>query len=317
MTKSEISYLPSPGNKITKEQLSVIMAKDVAAAIESLPYIKIIEFKKTNNPFDGDCIVIEVEVERGQVTSCDIKSQERIAIIFPNDGNSFPEVLALRSDFPQVPHLNLRLEEKPCSLCLYDEKYEDIILSWTPIIFIERIRKWLTLTAKGELHANDQSLEPLLFESPYNLIIPFDLFNCTGGSYENLIVRKIPYKDRSFTFVAERLKDIQKFPNETENVAITIQGSPQTHGIINRLPTNIKDLHEFLLKAEINLLNELRTRLPEIKNSSNTVAILKSHLILIINLPKKRTDTGPIETTDLWAFIIDGSLEEVGIGIGI
>ncbi len=42
-----------------------------------------------------------------------IRSVERIALVFSPDDVSYPDVLALRADFPRVPHINLRVDEFP------------------------------------------------------------------------------------------------------------------------------------------------------------------------------------------------------------
>ncbi len=171
------NYLDAPGDVISKCDLKISKAREVVTAIEKLPYFDLRELRKLSNGTEAEVVVFDAEIEVGQVAIHDIRGSERIAIIFPAKDNSFPEVLALRDDFPKVPHLNLREQEKPRSLCLFDEKYSEFKLHWTPTLFLERIREWLSLTAKGELHAHDQPLEPLLMGSPMHLIIPFDLFS--------------------------------------------------------------------------------------------------------------------------------------------
>ena len=65
-------------------------------------------------------MIFEVEVQRGQHSAHDVRRRERIAAVFREDDAVAPEALALRSDFPLVPHvkaLNLTfLEEFPRSL---------------------------------------------------------------------------------------------------------------------------------------------------------------------------------------------------------
>ena len=58
-----------------------------------------------------------------------IERQEPLAATFPEDDSRAPEVISLRRDFPSAPHLNLRIEELPKSLCLYDQPYENVRLA--------------------------------------------------------------------------------------------------------------------------------------------------------------------------------------------
>lgn len=241
-------YLDTPGDVISKYDLKISKAREVVIAIEKLPYFALRELRKLSNGTEAEVVVFDAEIEVGQVTIHDIRGSERIAIIFSAKDNSFPEVLALREDFPKVPHLNLREQEKPRSLCLFDEKYSEFKLRWTPTLFLERIREWLSLTAKGELHAHDQPLEPLLMGSPMHLIIPFDLFSQENSDNPNLLViRRADCSENRMTLIAEGVENIPLEKNEFKYIATTIQCLPQPHGIINRQPLNLYELHKFLL----------------------------------------------------------------------
>ena len=70
--------------------------------------------------------MLEVDVEVPQYPAYDIRHRERIAVAFSVNDQTQPEVLALRRDFPLVPHINLGVTELPRSLCLYDRPYHEI-----------------------------------------------------------------------------------------------------------------------------------------------------------------------------------------------
>src|SRR5262249_44054366 len=125
-------------------------------------YARLVEVRRVNGPGPGDVVVMDVQVERPQRIVHPILHEERIAVIFFDHDSTFPDVLALRADFPHVPHTNLRDKELPRGLCLYDQPYENVKLDWTPARFLNRIRYWLQHTATGTLHGEDQPLEPLL-----------------------------------------------------------------------------------------------------------------------------------------------------------
>lgn len=80
---------------------------------------------------------------------------------------------------------------------------------------------------------------------------------------------------------------------------ITIVGSPQLHGQIRKAPENIKELHEFLGNTQINLKDKLRA---EFRNLGDDKNLLNSGLIVMVILPKKRTEGEQPETNEIRAF---------------
>lgn len=317
-----IKYLAAPGEIIKLGDLRILKAVEVAAIVTRLPYFKFIECRKITKPAEAEVVVFDADVEVGQQINYDILRSERIAAKFSVTDDLSPEVLALREDFPIVPHLNLRIDEKPRSLCLFDERYDELKLHWTPTMFVERIREWLSLTAKGELHAEDQPLEPLLMAPPFNLVIPFDLFrHNNAGEFELLIVHGRQFGENGVTLIAEREADTilaDQSKGKVEFVAIPILGEAQPHGIIHRQPSNISELHDFLLKAKIDLLSKLRESLQlllTLRKKGPKRDYVDSKLILIIYLPKTNKLDKP-EATDIWAFVSSKTIREIGVETG-
>jgi hypothetical protein len=149
-------YIIPKGEQIDLKKLHVPKARELAYALfnKKIEFAELVECRTDKGE---DIVVFNVDVEVPQIRKYPINSNERIATIFFEEDNDFPEVLALRSDFPRVPHLNLRSVEFPRSLCLYEGEYRDIKSQWTALHFIERIRKWLSDTARGILHQDDQA----------------------------------------------------------------------------------------------------------------------------------------------------------------
>jgi len=309
----ETNFIKAPGDEIVAVDLVIEKAREAVRLIEKLPFFSLLCVNRLEN---GDEVVtFEAEIEVGQRTKHDVRPLERIAIVFPFTDDAFPEVLALRDDFPKVPHINLRLQEKPRSLCLYDIKYSESKLRWSTVEFIERIRQWLSLTAKGELHAVDQPLEPLI-ASPFYLVLPHNLFQTLDEKRNLLLVRKVESGDEKITFIAHRLEETPTFKGEVPYVAALINTPPLVHGVINNQPHNLLELHETLSLAGTDLLGILRKMLPDLKNDPSW-KLLKANLILIVNIPKLRTQGAEPEANELWAFLMPRSIEEIGIDIGI
>jgi len=308
------TYLPAPGLPIAPAELRVPKASELAQTILSdrLAFVTLVECRREEAPDTTEIIVVDVEVERGQRTVHDIRPIERIAIHFFADDQRLPEVLALRVDFPVVPHLNLRPQELPRSLCLFEETFDEVRLRWTAAWFIERIRTWLALTAKGELHAPDQPLEPLLSWASVHLVLPLELFGAQHAVKPTRLMVYVQTDSGGKTTYIAALQQGQDRDSRPSCVATTVQGSPQPHGIIRRLPRTLKDLHDFLAVAGIDLLETLRQRLKQWLLENSLAHVRDVPLIIIVFLPKTRIDGGAVEANDYYTFMSESSLGMVG-----
>jgi hypothetical protein len=308
------NYVSVPGVLVTCEELEIAKAKAVALALHSLPYVHLLECRRFSDARVKEIVVFDTEVEVGQRPVYEIHPIERIAVVFSADDAVEPEVLALRKDFPQVPHLFSKPDDIPRRLCLYADSFDEVKLRLTAIRFIERIREWLALTAKGKLHQQDQPLEPLLLESAGTIVIPYDIFSCTDARTPKLLAIKGINRGDYRTFLIAEREGIESFQSEQlAFVATAFVGTPQQHGIFHRQPKNLCELHQFL-GIETNLLSELRERL---KIWQNKRYILSAKLALIIALPKKREESSGLETKEYWAFISTKTLKDIGEEIGI
>ena len=119
-----------------------------------------------------ECLEIEVSISVPQRPVHDIKPKENIVVGFASDEQIPPGVYSPRSDFPYAPHTNLQTAGDWRSLCLYAQPWPEVKFDWTPAQFLRRIIWWLEETAHGSLHQPDQPLEPLLFGSHSDLVIP-------------------------------------------------------------------------------------------------------------------------------------------------
>ncbi len=300
-----ITYLEAPGVIIPKDSLRIPKAKEVLAALGNLPFFTFVECRRPSGLNDAEVIIFDTEVQLGQRTVHDIRNIERIAVFFYSNDDFMPEVLALREDFPLVPHTNLRLQEKPRSLCLYEQSYDEIKLRWTATLFLGQIRYWLALTAKGELHGLDQPLEPLLSEASNYLIFPFDsLRREEDGNNQFMIIRR-----KNSEWIVDNI--VNAF------IPMLLWGGSQTAGVISKQPKNVSELHNFLKNAGIDLLSEFRGKLKIVKEQNPKSDIFKIPLVLITFLPKKRTGTSEPEVPDVWAFLINSPISNIGREVGI
>jgi proteasome lid subunit RPN8/RPN11 len=285
-----------------------LLARHVASGRQ--PFVRLVECRRNGAE---EAVVVDVEVELGQELAHDIRPIERIALIWAEQGAA-PVALALRQDFPSVPHLVLGPPESPKILCLYDEPWSEVRLDWTPVGFIERIRGWLARNARGQLHAEDQPLEPLLTPTPFILVLPADFFDTASGGTTpaRLSVTLVdPAKPR--VLIAQRSSGKKPDQNGKEFVLTGFRCHPQPHGVVHFAPGNLADLHSLLAPTGCDLLADLRQRLALWAPESEVMA---ARLIIAVAMPKTRNPDGEIEAEDLWAFMTASTVAEVGIAIG-
>lgn len=182
-----------PGESAAIDALVIPYAQDLAKHLvrQINPYARFVEARITAEDIDRiETIVFNVDVELSQITAFDIHPTERISVSFRPNGVTWPEVLALREDFPVVPHLNLRTVEFPRSLCLYEEAFVEGRLGWTAVSIVERIRTWLSETAQGVLHKDDQPLEPLFLGTRDTIVLPTDIYARTALGPTQLLISR-------------------------------------------------------------------------------------------------------------------------------
>ncbi|MEW6531471.1 MAG: ThiF family adenylyltransferase [Thermodesulfobacteriota bacterium] len=324
-----VDHFTADGDPVSPADLLVPKARELAGVLasEALPFVTLVECRRLNAQDQVDAIetiVFDVEVERPQNVVNDIRRTERLSVSFRPTDRRFPEVLALRKDFPKVPHLNLRESEFPRSLCLYDESYDELKISWTAVRFVERIRNWLRLTAIGRLHGDDQPLEPLFMFSGTVLVIPPALGSIDETVPDFLYVDTL---DRAIgsPFYQVRLPNVTTDSNdphhrqdlESLGVATAFRCPPQPHGIIHRKPKNLGELCQITAVAELDLLESLRARLRKLHTDGILTSCQKKRLFVIVVFPKQRSSGDPVEISDAWGFLLDKEIEGVGIEIGI
>ena len=309
-------FLDPGGIIVPVSSLRLPRARSLVEALQSkrLDFASFVECRQAGaSPEDSasETVVVDLEVERPQERAHDIRRIERVAVRFSAEDNWYPEVLALRPDFPRVPHINIRDEEFPRSLCLYDQPWEQIALRWTPSSFIEQIRYWLSETAKGSLHQADQPLEPMLLGGGWKIILSSDIFegNNEGEMDELKVTLASPLKHCG-VLIGERADG--KIDGGLPFLAISFVAQAQTHGTIRRKPTTLQELDEFLKSCGINLVENLRSKL----NDWDSPDLRNKCLLIVVAFPLMRQGFQTVEATDLWAFATFESIEETGIAIG-
>lgn len=295
--------------------LKVTKAKDLARRLvaNQVPFASFVECR---TDVLGEVVVMDLDVEVPQLCAHDIRRRERLAVRFDYSDLRYPLVSPLRDDFPDVPHLNLTDEGEPKCICLFDLPYADIRSRLTMPMFVERIREWLRLTSRGELHAADQPLEPLLVGGIGTIILPHAVLDRPDPAAVPVALTLTRQKDRrgKLVLVAESAAKTSVAPSVPVFAGAVFYAEPRTHGLLTVRPTTIAALHDFLQVCGDDFLGKLRSAL---RNWIHSPDALTARLVIIVVAPKTRDVGGRAESCDIWAFLADKTISQLGVDVGV
>jgi hypothetical protein len=308
-------YVDAPGEVADTARLRVPKARDLAERLSlgTVPYASLVECR-TAETFD--IVVLQVETEIPQIREHDIRPIERLAVCFGHEDSKIPDVLALREDFPATTHLYPPVDVTPKQLCLFEEEYSDLRRRWTAAFFVRRVQDWLRLTARGELHTQDQPLEQALAGAGHRIILPHKLSQPgEAGGIDDVVALKVTDVDehRGSVTILTAIGDSPTGPNPGRYFTLSFTSAPRAPGAITIAPRTISELQAFLATAGDELIAVLRRRLLDWPRQPDALA---TQLILIVRIPKQRNGAAPIENLETWAFL-GPSVRDIGTALGV
>jgi hypothetical protein len=262
----------------------------------------------------AETVIFEVDVELPQHPMEDIRERESIACRFSKQNDSHPEILALREDFPRLPHQNLRPTKTPKSLCLNSTDWSEAKHRWSPSSLLESIRGWLVRATTAQLHSPGQPREPLLARPAGYLILPSG-FDVTAT--EKLEISGDPESSPMILW-AQRAGAEAK-PGRGKFRLISFETPTREHGLIEHLPGNLLDLEVLCRKVGFDLRQAL---IDTLKHRATAGKIETSELSFTLLLVLHNTVTGQespeIVTREEWGFMLgDGISLAEALGIGV
>ena len=298
------------GDIVLSESLRSDRAKLIHHYLDSgdVPYFRLVECRSRDKI---DTLVIEVSVEVSKHRLIDIKSKEKIAIVFNAERDCLPSFYPLRKDFPlDVVHVTISDEGSFPSLCLWDESFSELRGGLTPFSLLSRLKTWLEKTADGVLHQDDQPLEPVLQGVFGQVIIPADISEpdekFVGFRSENAAGYSV------IRFVRE--KQIRENGKRPGFLLATFQTPAITHRAVKYAPTNLQQLKELLSEIQFDLSDGLKTWAESV---SNATQLADFYPVILIEIPKKRKDIGEVESSEWWAFTtVSKTVLDLGESLG-
>ncbi len=290
------------GEPIRSDEAAIAKARELIEILITgvLPFLRLAKVKRR---LDGsEVVIVEVNPEVPTQPAHDIRVAESIAVIFDPEDRMGPAALALRQDFPDVPHTFLVPAGSMKSLCLFEEAYAEQRLHWTAAAYLRQLHLWLSKTARGELHEEDQPLEPFLIGTARMVVLPSGVFQVDRlDGPQSLSLSAIPRRGGgSFTLVAN-----QNEPNNPPKVgqpctALVVEAQPQTHRGLRSQPERLSELHEFLSAMGLDLLGALRDNLTAWISEQDAEG--DAHVLIVVRIPRRRADDLPVEDVEVWAF---------------
>jgi integrative and conjugative element protein (TIGR02256 family) len=249
-----------------------------------------------------ECIVVEVECDGVPSRNPPgIQYRERLALCVPETSNRLVEVLALRKDFPLLMHENGVRPGAPVSLCLYFESPRAVSRTWTPQGFLRRIQWWLEKSARGELHPADQPVEQLFFETPFELVLPWNWSELKGDPARRFVVVQGPTRpDGGFTSFLESAPLSQAGVAKTAHLDLWLPAVKQG---VTRDPSNLGELADLLATRGVDLLPAIASMLRDKVGESGTPASAdEKNTIILLHIPILRSTDGRPENVTHRAF---------------
>lgn len=301
------SYREIQGIVVVYNELKIPRVKSIALAVLNNPayFLNPVFLKRDDG---AEVILLKLDIEIYQNPLNGIEEQEDVAIVCYSEDEYFPEVYALRGNFQLgLPHTNLRIEKYPVSLCVSEEDFQETKHKFNSFEFIESIRRWMSLTSLGKLHADDQPLEPFFRPKGYvvfseNDKVDFANFHLEKYSTNSTLLRiqsKENYEDLYFC----------EFVSCDEQVS----------GFIHSQPKILADLIEIISINGVDISTFLTKKFNE--NNQNLLASkkrLEKKLAILCSIPVKRNISDEnSEKTDYLFFITRKSVKEIAIENGV
>ncbi|NJO33703.1 MAG: hypothetical protein HC869_11730 [Rhodospirillales bacterium] len=191
-------------------------------------------------------------------------------------------------------------------LCLWEEAWRDLSRTLTGQAFVERIRRWFTLTATGEVHAAEQAPEPLLPGTSNTLVMPAGV---PEGPWH---VTRCTEVNQRYTLVLEAMP--VGGPTSISFALFPLLLGPIVHGALKRRPYDFASLSALLAELSVDLIASLRPWLLEPQQLASAV---EYRPLFIISIPVRRAADEPPEHHEIWAYSPAQTLAAFGEYLGV
>jgi integrative and conjugative element protein (TIGR02256 family) len=293
------------------EELANPQLLGLLRACHEHPDVKLVELRQIRGVRSHAAIVIEAgDGTVAPRNEAGILPRERLCLAFLPREMTPAEVRALRTDFPDVVHLNGVGKGEPASLCLYEDwSFEE--RRWTPQRHLARILWWLRCTADGTLHAQDQSLEQLFYATGQTVVLPAEFETQTADDLGAIYCKQVERSDGRLYLVATASKP---GGNAASFQPLVVDLSAVTNIPIQRAPRTLGELDDHLARMGVEFQASFEAAFKRQFRLSSQGQGVDGQMLLIVRIP--RTRDGKIERLDCRGFLVGEKFEDVGIKLG-
>ena len=300
------------------EALSAPLVRRAWAACVEDARFSVIGLRRIDGARAADAIIVDCRNDRVPSKNArGIRYVERLALVFWMDPEQAPEVRALRKSFPATEHQNSVKQGDPAWLCVYFEPWVAVARSWTGRRFLERIIVWLGDVAAGELHRADQPVEQFYFTSPWELVLPETVREKGVPEDQILEVRVATPASRQKGLMTSRLLSRSAPASGAVVSSVVVEIAPVVSGAIQQPPLTLGELASQLERRGSGLLQPLVKSLDRLAEVKGVGAQENELGLLILRVPVKRRAEGPVEVSQITAFVVEKGLGAVGAALGI
>lgn len=280
-------------------------------ACEEHPDFQIVELRRVTGkqPYVG----IVVEACDGTIAprnSVGILPRERLCLSYQTGASTPAEVRALRSDFPDVLHLNGVDEHEPASLCLYESwSFEE--RRWTAQRHLARILWWLRCSSDGTLHAQDQSLEQLFYDTGYVVVLPVEFNSQSAEALGPIQLAEIERAGQKTYLIASRAKVVT---HRSSIQPLVVDVPPISNQPVQHAARTLGELDDQLRRLGSELESHLSQAIKGLARVLNGEAVSSGPLLLLLRVPRIRDSK--VERFDVRGFLVADGFEATGIKLG-
>ena len=266
-----------------------------------------------------EAIALSIRVSVPSRCPYGILAVEQIAICYLDNGLPSFKAYALRKDFPDLPHLNLTLKGKPRELCLFDVHFMDQVYNQNFIEFVLRVKDWLDRAAVGELHLEEQPMEPFLLSSAGDFVLDratYDRITKGEPDFEIFPTHFIQPDGLTPRFYIE-VGSKRKVGGKNPFAILCVKSDPCSSQCISHTPLNYLDLHDLILqRLSIDLdrkIYEFIRNCYRVKDKGK--AYLQKDLILVLCIHRLNLKSEPT-IPEIIVFGICEKLVDIALAIG-
>lgn len=309
-------WFPEGSEPAASVDLKVPLARSFAAYIEAEcgEFASLRACHQTAPP-GIETVTFDLRIEVPQRPVYAILETETVSVSFLADNRTGPFVAVARDDFPDTPHQLLTGEGLPCALCIDDRPWEDARGDYTASELMVRIAGWFEKACEGRLHGTDQPFDPFFaYDGGFSVILRADGEAALARS-ENLVLGSAGRDSKCLVAAARGQAQEANNPFVLSVVEVAIE--PQRMVRLRRAPQTLRQLTDMLARRGFDLVERLRTDARAWARSLGPDRDRDWQVCVLVSMPQVHPLTGDVGATVPMAFLVQASLGDIGVALGV